>query len=143
MIWATGAARLLTCQKAYKQLPLSPADRDLCVGFYLNEDGRPSYFVPNSLMFGSGGSGVRVNRVSNALWYLITKLLVIPAAVYYDDYPLFSPRSSAGALDGLVSEFLDCLGLATRRLVAKGFLFSLPSTSWVSTLTWGGFRKAS
>ena len=109
--------------KAYKQLPLSPADRDLCVGFYLNEDGLPSYFVPNSLMFGSVAAVYAFNRVSKALWYLITKLLVIPAAVHYDDYPLFSPRSSAGALDGLVSEFLDCLGFGHAKTGSKGLPF--------------------
>ena len=115
--------KTLDLSKAYKQLPLSPADRDLCVGFYLNEDGRPSYFVPNSLMFGSVAAVYAFNRVSKALWYLITKLLVIPAAVYYDDYPLFSPRSSAGALDGLVSEFLDCLGFGHAKTGSKGLPF--------------------
>ena len=115
--------KTLDLSKAYKQLPLSPADRDLCVGFYLNEDGRPSYFVPNSLMFGSVAAVYAFNRVSKALWYLITKLLVIPAAVYYDDYPLFSPRSSAGALDGLISEFLDCLGFGHAKTGSKGLPF--------------------
>ena len=115
--------KTLDLSKAYKQLPLSPVDRDLCVGFYLSEDGTPSYFVPNSLMFGSVAAVYAFNRVSKALWYLITKLLVIPAAVYYDDYPLFSPRSSAGALDGFVSEFLDCLGFGHAKTGSKGLPF--------------------
>eukprot|EP00439_Symbiodinium_sp_Y106_P066632 s2715_g10.t2 len=115
--------KTLDLSKAYKQLPLSPVDRDLCVGFYLNEDGTPSYFVPNALMFGSVAAVYAFNRVSKALWYLITKLLVIPAAVYYDDYPLFSPRSSAGALDGFVSDFLDCLGFGHAKTGSKGLPF--------------------
>ena len=36
--------------------------------------------------------------------------LKVPAAVYFDDYPMFSPESSAHEADMLVSDFLDLWG---------------------------------
>ena len=50
------------------------------------------------------------NRVSRSLWFLLNVSLKVPAAVYFDDYPMFSPESSAHETDMLVSDFLDLLG---------------------------------
>eukprot|EP00439_Symbiodinium_sp_Y106_P008177 s10129_g1.t1 len=59
------------------------------------EDGRDALYLSNSLMFGSTAAVYSFNRVSRALWFLINRLLWIPAGVYYDDFPLMCPASTA------------------------------------------------
>ena len=48
----------------------------------------------------------------------------VPCAVYFDDYPMFSPRSLAEETDWMVSEFLDLLGWRHDRTGPKGQPFS-------------------
>ena len=40
-------------------------------------------YLSNSLMFGSTAAVYSFNRVSRAIWFLINRLLWIPAGVYY------------------------------------------------------------
>ena len=79
--------KTLDLSKAYKQLPILPAHRDLAVVFFRDRSGNPQYFVPNALMFGSTAAVYAFNRVSRSLWFLINKFLLVPCAVYFDDYP--------------------------------------------------------
>ena len=64
------------------------------------------------------------NRVSRSLWFLINRLLWIPAGVFYDDFPLFSPTAGAAEADRVVSEFLDALGWRHAKTGHKGRPFS-------------------
>ena len=50
--------------------------------------------------------------------------LKVPAAVYFDDYPMFSPESSAHEADMLVSDFLDLLGWHHDRTGPTGKTFA-------------------
>ena len=45
--------KILDLSKAYKQLPILPEHRDLAVVFFRDRDGKPTFLIPNSLMFGS------------------------------------------------------------------------------------------
>ena len=114
----------LDLSKAYKQLPILPAHRDLAVVFFRDRSGNPQYFVPNALMFGSTAAVYAFNRVSRSLWFLINKFLLVPCAVYFDDYPMFCPENSAESTDLLVSDFLDLLGWRHDRTGPKGKPFA-------------------
>ena len=92
------SGKTLDLSKADKQLPSHPDDRDLLLGIFLDEHGSPTYFIPNSMMFGSVAAVYACNRVSRASWFLLTRLLVLPAALFYDDFPLFRQQGSGGRL---------------------------------------------
>ena len=79
----------------------------MAVVFFRGHDGRPQYYIPNSLMFGSTAAVYDFSRVSRSLWFLINRYLLIPCAVYFDDYPMLSPGGLAEETDQVVSDFLD------------------------------------
>eukprot|EP00435_Cladocopium_sp_Y103_P034014 s1060_g8.t1 len=102
--------KTLDLSKVYKQLPVLPAHSDLAVVHFKDEAKRPVFYVPNALMFGSTAAVYAFNRVSRSIWFLINKFMKVPLAVYFDDYPMFSPEATALETDGLVSDFLELLG---------------------------------
>ena len=112
--------KTLDLSKAYKQLPIAPDHRDLAVVFFKDKNGDPRYYIPNALMFGSTAAVCAFNRVSRSLWFLINKFLKVPSAVYFDDYPMFSPKAAAAETDTLVSNFLDLLVWRHDRTGPKG-----------------------
>ena len=116
--------KTLDLSKAYKQLPILPEHRDLAVVYFKDRTGKPVFLIPSSLMFGSTAAVYAFNRVSRSLWFLVNKYLHIPCAVYFDDYPMFSPRESSESADQLVSEFLDMLGWRHDRTGPEGKPFS-------------------
>ncbi|CAE7410690.1 unnamed protein product, partial [Symbiodinium sp. CCMP2456] len=83
--------KCLDLTKAYKQLALHPSHRDLCVTYFRGPDGKEMFFLPNSLMFGATAA-------------------VIPSAVYFDDYPIFTPCEGSKDADDAASQFLSMLG---------------------------------
>ena len=105
--------KTLDLSKAYKQLPITPNHRDLAVVFFRDKDGNPRYYIPNALMFGSTAAVYAFNRVSRSLWFLINKFLKVPSAVYFDDFPMFSPKRAATETDALVSDFFGPAGVET------------------------------
>eukprot|EP00438_Fugacium_kawagutii_P005382 Skav230419 [mRNA] locus=scaffold726:5721:6758:- [translate_table: standard] len=58
--------------------------------------------------------------MSRSLWFLLNKMLAIPCGVFYDDFPLLSPRETACDADSAASELLDCLGWRHARTGPKG-----------------------
>ena len=116
--------KTLDLSKAYKQLPIKPEHRDLAVVFFRDSAGKARYYIPNSLMFGSTAAVYAFNRVSRSLWFLINVLLKVPSAVYFDDYPMFSPEKAAAETDAMVSDFLDLLGWRHDRTGPKGKPFA-------------------
>ena len=46
-------------------------------------DGSPTYFISNSLIFGSLAAVFSFNRISRSIWHLINYFLKVPTAVYY------------------------------------------------------------
>ena len=116
--------KTLDLSKAYKQLPIKPSHRDLAVVFFRDKVGNARYYIPNSLMFGSTAAVYAFNRVSRSLWFLINVLLKVPSAVYFDDYPMFSPEKTAAETDAMVSDLLDLLGWRHDRTGPKGKPFA-------------------
>ena len=116
--------KTLDLSKAYKQLSIRPEHRDLAVVFFRDSQGKPKYYVPNALMFGSTATVYAFNRVSRSIWFLVNVVLKVPSAVYFDDYPMFSPEESSQDTDALVSDFLDLLGWRHDRTGPKGKPFS-------------------
>ena len=136
--------KTLDLSKAYKQLPILPGHsghRDLAVTFFRDRHGRSRYYIPNALMFGSTAAVYAFNRVSRSLWFLLNVYLKVPAAVYVDDYPLFSPVSSAHETDMLVSDFLDLLGWRHDRTGPKGKPFAPAFDVLGLTLDLAGLRN--
>ena len=113
-------AKTLDLSEAYKQLPIAPGHRDLAVVFFKDKNGDPRYYIPNALMFGSTAAVYAFNRVSRSLWFLINKFLKVPSVVYFDDYPMFSPKASGVETGSLASDFLDLLGWRHDRTGPKG-----------------------
>jgi hypothetical protein len=116
--------KCLDLSKAYKQMGIHPSDRHLAVVYFAGEDGRPRFYVANSLMFGSTAAVYSFNRVSRSIWWLFNKMLMIPCGVFYDDYPLFSPAELAEDSDASASALLDILGWKHARTGPKGLPFS-------------------
>ena len=65
--------KCLDLSKAYKQMGIHPSGRHLAVVYFAGEDGRPRFYVANSLMFGSTAAVYSFNRVSRSIWWLLTK----------------------------------------------------------------------
>ncbi|CAE7347235.1 unnamed protein product [Symbiodinium sp. CCMP2592] len=112
--------RTLDLSKAYKQLGVLPQHRDIAVICHPNENGEPQFFIANALMFGLTSSVYGFVRVARSLHFLLAKVLKIPSANYFDDYPLFTLRDGAHELDGLTSEFLELLGWRFAQTGVKG-----------------------
>ena len=116
--------KCLDLSKAYKQLAILPEHRYLAVIFFHGHDGRPRFYVANSLMFGSTAAVYSFNRVSRSLWFLLNKMLLIPCGVFYDDFPMFSPSELAEDADASASLLLDMLGWRHARTGPKGKPFA-------------------
>lgn len=102
--------KCLDLSKAYRQMGILPAHRHYGVIFFHDASGRPKFYISNSLMFGATAAVYAFNRVSRSLWFLLNKGLVVPCGVFYDDFPLFSPRETALDADNAASDLLDLLG---------------------------------
>ena len=116
--------KCLDLSKAYKQMAVHPDHRHLAVIFFHRADGTPVFYVANSLMFGATAAVFSFNRVSRSLWFLLSRMLVIPCGVFYDDFPLFSPAELAENADQSASELLDLLGWKHARTGPKGKAFN-------------------
>ena len=136
-----GSARRLTCQKRASNFPILPTHRDLAVTFFRDRHGRTRYYIPDAWMFGSTAAVYAFNRVSRSLWFLISVYLKVPAAVYFDDYPMFSPEQTAQETDTLVSDFRDLLGWRHDRTGPKGKPFAQSFDVLGLTLDLSGLRN--
>ena len=112
--------KCLDLSKAYKQMGVLPDHRHLAVIFFHDYTGNPRFYVSNSLMFGATAAVYSFNRVSRSLWYLFNRMLLIPCGVFFDDFPMFSPKELALDADQSASELLDLLGWKHARTGPKG-----------------------
>eukprot|EP00435_Cladocopium_sp_Y103_P064485 s1024_g26.t1 len=115
--------KCLDLSKAYKQMGVHPEHRHMSVLAYHDCNGKPKFYIANSLMFGSCAAVYSFNRVSRSLWYLFNRMLVVPCGVFYDDYPMFTPQSSAEDADNATSQLLDILGWKHAKTGTKAFPF--------------------
>ena len=109
------SGKCLDLSRAYKQLAILPEHVDLAVCLVRNKAGKPVFYVPSSLMFGSNAAVYAFNRVSRSIFFLLSKLLLLPMSCFYDDFPIMLPTCDADEVDGMISEFLDLLGWEHKR----------------------------
>ena len=95
--------------KAYKQLAVLP-DHQLhaIVGF--PSGGKWQFYKSVSLPFGCTGSVYGFVRISQALWFLLSKLLKAITSHYFDDFPTVERSEGCRVLSLAFSALLDLLG---------------------------------
>lgn len=81
------------------------------------------YYKRISLPFGCTGSVFGFTRVSQALWFVISRLLSCVCAHYFDDFPAIEPEPGAKVLSLAVSALLDILGWLHAKEGDKGLTF--------------------
>ena len=87
--------RCLDLSSAYKQVPLAPEHRDLCVLQVYDFEGVPKYFVASALVFGASGCVYGFLRLGKALWHLFSSMLEVPTSTFFDDFPMVCPSADA------------------------------------------------
>ena len=115
--------KTLDLTKAYKQLPILPAHRDLCVILIKDRNGKTQHYIGNALVFGATSAVFSFNRVARSLWFLISKLMQVPCCFFYDDYPMFCLENEGEEVDRVVSDFLGLLGWDHATSGSKGLAF--------------------
>ena len=95
--------------KAYKQLAVLP-DHQLhaIVGFPCG--GKWQFYKSVSLPFGCTGSVYGFVRISQALWFFLSKLLKAITSHYFDDFPTVERSDGCRVLTLAFSALLDLLG---------------------------------
>ena len=95
--------------KAYKQLAVLPEHQlHAVVGF--PKGGTWQFYKSISLPFGCTGSVYGFVRVSQALWFLLSKLLKAITSHYFDDFPTIERSEGCRVLTLAFSALLDLLG---------------------------------
>ena len=95
--------------KAYKQLAILPAHQQhAVVGFPVSGTWR--FHQSISLPFGCTGSVYGFVRVSQAIWYVVTKLPSAVSSHYFDDFPTLERAPGCRVLSLAFSAVLDVLG---------------------------------
>ena len=109
--------------KAYKQLAVLPEHhKHSVVGFPIK--GKWQFYRSLSLPFGCTGSVYGFVRISQAIWYIITRLLHCVCAHYFDDFPVVENSAGCRVLSSAVSAVLDILGWTHAKEGDKTFPFS-------------------
>eukprot|EP00438_Fugacium_kawagutii_P019357 Skav210201 [mRNA] locus=scaffold1264:141588:142514:- [translate_table: standard] len=101
--------RTLDLSKAYKQLAIYPDHSHLAVVGFPSK-GAWKFFRSIALPFGATGSVYGFVRVSQALWFIVTKLLKAITAHYFDDFPMIEREPGARILSSSFGAVLDLLG---------------------------------
>ena len=105
----TWLGRTLDLSKAYKQLAIMPEHAHLAVvGFPVG--GQWRFYKSVALPFGATGSVYGFVRVSQALWFIATKLLKAITSHYFDDFPMIERAAGARVLSLSFGAVLDLLG---------------------------------
>ena len=95
--------------KAYKQLAVFPDHQiHAVVGF--PKGGTWQFYKSVSLPFGCTGSVYGFVRISQALWFLLSKLLKAITSHYFDDFPTIERSEGCRVLTLAFSALLDLLG---------------------------------
>ena len=109
--------------KAYKQLAIVPEhQRHAVVGFPI--EGTWQFYRSMSLPFGCTGSVYGFVRMSQALWYIVTKLLSAVTCHYFDDFPTVERSQGCKVLSLAFSAILDMLGWQHAKEGGKALNFS-------------------
>ena len=105
----TWLGKTFDLSKAYKQLAVLPEHQlHAVVGF--PKGGVWQFYKSIALPFGCTGSVYGFVRVSQAIWFLISKLLKAIVSHYFDDFPTVERGEGCRVLSLAVSALLDLLG---------------------------------
>ena len=104
--------RTYDLKSAYKQFPLSAADRDM-LRLLVNEPGcaTPRAFGFNSLPFGAVGSVAAFLRLSASIWQIGVIALRLMWTAFYDDFSVVSKRDLKRNAAYAVQSLFELLGL--------------------------------
>lgn len=109
--------------KAYKQLAVHPDHHQhAVVGFSVKGVWR--FYRSLSLPFGSTGSVYGFVRISQAICFVITKLLSCVCSHYFDDFPMIEPSPGCKVLSLAVGAIFDIRGWTYAREGDKGLPFA-------------------
>ena len=103
--------RTLDLSRAYKQLPIDPDSRKVCVLGFLKQ-GKWVYYRCNVLPFGARASVFSFLRVSRSLHFIMAKYLQALNTVFFDDFPMVSTSGGSKILQRAASTVLNLLGWA-------------------------------
>ena len=81
--------RCVDLSKAYKQVAIDSDSLMHGVLGYKVKDGEWRLFMTHSLPFGASASVFAFNKISRALWHILTHKFGVLASVFYVDYPCF------------------------------------------------------
>ena len=102
--------KCLDLEKAYRQVPVSSSSLAYSVALVHDLEGKPRYFLSQSLPFGACSSVYAFNRIGAALRFLIQHVLKGILTVFYDDFPFLETSASSQLMDTMTSRFLSLLG---------------------------------
>ena len=102
--------KCLDLEKAYRQVPVSSSSLAYSVALVHDLEGKPRYFLSQSLPFGACSSVYAFNRIGAALKFLIQHVLKGILTVFYDDFPFLETASSSQLMEMMTSRFLSLLG---------------------------------
>ena len=102
--------KCLDLEKAYRQVPVSASSLAYSVALVHDLQGRPKYFLSQSLPFGACSSVYAFNRIGAAIRFLIQHVLKGVLTVFYDDFPLLETTACAQLMESMLSRFLTLLG---------------------------------
>eukprot|EP00971_Amphidinium_carterae_P340136 6478323-Amphidinium_carterae.1 len=103
--------RRLDLKAAYKQLGISPQDRgSVVVAVYSPESGVPSYFIANSMLFGTTSAVYAFNRSALGLWWLACSKMLLLCTDYFDDFPTVECKPLAASSKQAFETLLGVLG---------------------------------
>ena len=102
--------RCVDLSKAYKQVAIDSASLMHGVLGYKVAEREWKLFMTHSLPFGASASVFAFNKISRALWRILTHKFGILASVFYDDYPCFEFSPLASHTTKFLDGFFDVLG---------------------------------
>ena len=103
-------ARCVDLSKAYKQVAIHSSSLIHGVLGYPTDKEGWKLFTTSSLPFGACASVFAFNKISRALWHLLTHKFGLLAAVFYDDYPCFEIQSLTSLTTKTLDGFFSALG---------------------------------
>ena len=96
--------------KAYKQLSVHPTSLKHAVVAVRKEDGSWAFFLSHSLPFGATASVFAFNKLTKALWSILTRKFSLLVTVFYDDFPIIEHSAITSHTTRLLEAFFDLLG---------------------------------
>ena len=102
--------KCLDLEKAYRQVPVSATSLAYSVALVHDLQGKPKYFLSQSLPFGACSSVYAFNRIGASLRFLIQQVLKGVLTVFYDDFPFLETSQCSQLMETMTSRFLTLLG---------------------------------